>query len=155
MSTFTDRYVYVNSADKDPIDAFRLQIDLGPNNERVPYIHVEPMSATLATNDLTSKGFTIKCEEIAMNYYSSDLKGSTLTTLEFNALIDGEHVFTLPNYASQLVFGGQTRFLTIFVEDVEGVRINLTTISPFSILFKCRFPVVGSIETAYRQQIPL
>jgi hypothetical protein len=154
MAELTDRYVFVSGATATALDAYRLKIDLGPNNDRVPYIDTEMIAATLASTVLTIDAYVIKVEEQAMNYYSADLTGSCLGQVMFNAVVDGDNTFTLGT-GSQLVFGGQTRFLTIYMEDSIGVKQPLAHFPAFSMLFKCRFPRVGSIQDSYRQQIPL
>lgn len=156
--SFTDKYVFVNTESAVAIDLFSFRLDLGSNNERVPYVLVEALSASLASTEMTDVGYTVKCEEIALNYFSGDRKGSTLATLDFNAnlpgAIDNRNVFHMTG-ATQLVLGGQTRFLTVFVEDIFGEKQTITNLIPFSLLLKLKYPVVGAIEASYRQQIPL
>ena len=154
MAELTDRYVFVSGATATALDAYRLKIDLGANNERVPYIDAEVIAATLVSTDLTIDAYVIKIEEQAMNYYSADLTGSCLGQVMFNGVVNAENTFTLGT-GSQLVFGGQTRFLTIYMESTSGVKQLLSDFPSFSMLFKCRFPKVGSIQDSYRQQIPL
>ena len=155
MAELTDRYVFVSGATDTALDAYRLKIDLGPNNDRVPYIDAEVIAATLVSTDLTIDAYVIKIEEQAMNYYSADLTGSCLGQVMFNEVVNAENTFRLEGTGSQLVFGGQTRFLTIYMESTSGVKQLLSDFPAFSMLFKCRFPKVDSIQDSYRQQIPL
>ena len=155
MAELTDRYVFVSGATATALDAYRLKIDLGPNNERVPYIDTEVIAATLASSVLTIDAYVIKVEEQAINYYSADLTGSCLGQVIFNQGDGADNTFKLEGTGSQLVFGGQTRFLTIYMETTSGVKTPLADFPAFSMLFKCRFPKVGSMQDSYRQQIPL
>lgn len=153
---FTEKIIYTNGAGKTPIDAYRLQIDLGPNDERVPYISVEILTGNLRTTLLAIDTFTLKVDEGAMNYYSDDRKGTTLGVLTFNSVIGADHCFTTNGSVSpKVVFGGQTRFLTIYLENGEGIKQPLASIDPFSLLIKATYPRVNSIEEAYRTQVPL
>tara|TARA_R110001606_G_C14868322_1_gene589500 strand:+ start:37 stop:504 length:468 start_codon:yes stop_codon:yes gene_type:complete len=155
MAELTDRYVFVSGGTATTLDAYRIKIDLGANNDRVPYLDAEVISATLVSTDLTIDAYVIKVEESAMNYYSADLTGSCLGQVMFNGVVNAENTFRLEGAGSQLVFGGQTRFLTIYMEDTSGIKQPLADFPAFSMLFKCRFPKVGSIQDSYRQQIPL
>ena len=140
MAELTDRYVFVSGGTATTLDAYRLKIDLGPNNDRVPYLDAEVISATLVSTDLTIDAY---------------VKGSCLGQVMFNEVVNAENTFRLEGAGSQLVFGGQTRFLTIYMEDTSGIKQPLADFPAFSMLFKCRFPKVGSIQDSYRQQIPL
>ena len=173
MAELTDRFVYVNGNNKVPLDAYRLVIDLGPNTDRVPYSTVQIQSASLQANvaagtvaTRTIPNFIIKVEEPAMNYYSSDNTGSMIASLAFNTTLSGaavapdpavlnKNVYNLGGYAPELVFGGQLRYLTLYIEDSAGERQQLATIPGFTMCVKASYPRVGLIQEEYRKQIPL
>jgi hypothetical protein len=155
MAELTDRYVFVNASMTVPLDAYRIKIDLGPNNERVPHIVVEVIAASLSSSVLAVDTYIVKAEETALNSYSADFNGTTIASMAFNAVIDSKNVFNINGFTPKLLFGGQTRYLTLYLEDAESNRQQLGGIVPFSMLLKCSFPRVGAIQDAYRQEIPL
>ena len=156
---YVDKYVYVNAANKTPLDAYRIVIDLGENINRVPTQLVEVISASALGRDLVVDAYTVKCEEMAENYYSSDLMGSALCSLNINSTItiapDDVHTFAMSGYSPKLVFNGQMRYLTLYLEDTNSARQELQYVAPFSMILKVSYPVIGSITSAYRSQIPL
>ena len=159
---YVDKYVYVNAANKTPLDAYRIKIDLGENINRVPTQLIEVISATAVGRDMSIDAYTVKCENMADNYYSSDLMGTALCSLNINGSVETSptdstliNTFALAGYAPKLVFGGQMRYLTIYLEDTNGLKQELQYVAPFSMLIKVSYPVIGSIGSAYRSQIPL
>jgi hypothetical protein len=158
---FTDRYVYINPVNKTAIDAFHIRVDLGPTDSRVPYVMLEVISAALVSTELAVAIYVLKVDELAMNYYSDDFKGTQIGILGFNSLLGDsippgtENVFNLAGYSPKVVFGGQVRYLTLSFENGSGEKQLLSTITPFVLSIKCSYPRVDSISNSYRQQIPL
>jgi len=155
MAELTDRFVFVNSSADIAISTTHIKIDLGPNADRVPYSSVELISATLLSSVLEMDAYVIKTDDQAMNYFSSDLTGTSVGVLAFNGVVDALNTYTLQGFAPQLVFGGNTRYLTLYIESPAGVKQTLDTFGSFTMSFKCKYPKVGSMQEAYRQQIPL
>jgi len=158
MCALTDRYVYVSGANSTvAADELSIKIDLGPIMERVPYTMVEVISASMLTATDTENVYAIKTQEIAMNGYNAGNSGSYLGTI-YNVDTNLSHgpakqSYVLNRDGAKLVFGGQTRFLTIVVEFATGVVKSLDDITDLTMLLKCSYPRVGEIQEEYRSQM--
>jgi hypothetical protein len=158
MSDLTDRYVFVSKATAVvAADNLSAKIDLGPIMERVPYTMVEIVSASLLTATLTEDVYVFKTQEIAMNGYTASNSGSILGVLT-NVIMDittapAKQAYVLNGSGAKLVFGGQTRFLTIVVQTGAGVVKSLADVAPFTMIIKCSYPRVGEIQEEYRSQM--
>lgn len=158
MCALTDRYVYVSKATAVvAADNLSAKIDLGPIMERVPYTMVEIVSASLLTATVTEDVYVFKTQEIAMNGYTASNSGSVLGVLT-NVIIDittapDKQAYVLNGVGAKLVFGGQTRFLTIVVQTGAGVVKSLADVAPFTMIIKCSYPRVGQIQEEYRSQM--
>mgnify|MGYP003627946523 FL=1 len=158
MCALTDRYVYVSGANSvAAADNLSIKIDLGPIMERVPYTMVEIISGSILTATVSQDVYAIKTQEIAMNGYNAGNSGSYLGTLG-NVQTDittapAKQAYVLNGVGAKLVFGGQTRFLTIVIELATGVVKSLADIGHFTMMLKCSYPRVGEIQEEYRSQM--
>ena len=158
MCALTDRYVYVSKTNSvTAANNLSIKIDLGPIMERVPYTMVEIISGSILTATVSQDVYAIKTQEIAMNGYNAGNSGSYLGTLG-NIQTDittapAKQAYVLNGVGAKLVFGGQTRFLTIVIEMADGVVKSLADIGHFTMMLKCSYPQVGQIQEEYRSQM--
>ena len=155
---YTDEYVHVNTTNltiNATTGAFEVVFNY--DNNRPPYILVEPISATIHAIDNSVDTYIIMAEENATNVYNNDNKGTTLALVDYNTQVKaGHHNYDLLRQGSRALFS-TARTLNIYLTNeagavilpAAGILINV------NILFKVSRPVVGSIPPTYRSQIPL
>ena len=155
---YTDEYVHVNTSSltlNASTGAFEVVFNY--DNNRPPYVLVEAISATVHAVNNTVDTFIIMAEEIATNVYNNDNKGTTLALVDYNTQVQaGHHNYDLLRQGSRALFS-TSRTLNLYLTNEAGAVILPSTgiLINVNILFKISRPVVGSIQPAYRSQIPL
>lgn len=155
---YTDEYVHVNATGA-AINATTgaLEVVIAHDNNRPPYVLVEVISATIHAINATKNTFVIMTEELAGNVYNSANRGTTLALVDYNAQVTaGHHNYELLCQSTRAVFSN-ARTIHIYFTDEEGTLVvpGDALILGFNVILKVSRPVVNSIQSAYRSQIPL
>jgi len=155
---FTDEYVHVNAtgATINPSTG-ALEVVINYDNNRPPYVLVEVISATIHAVNATKNAFVLMTEEIANNVHNSANRGTSLAIVDYNAQVTaGHHNYDLLCQSTRAMFSN-ARTIHLYFTDEEGAVVLPATglILGFNVILKVSRPVVGSIQAAYRMQIPL
>lgn len=157
---YTDEYVHINYVSSPANAAGVTEVVINHNNDRAPYALVEVISATIHSETDVNTTFVVMTEEIAVNVRNTANMGTTLALADYASPID---VAGGASFAYQLLREGtkalysNTRTLHFYFTNAAGVPILPADalITGYNVLLKISRPVVGSIQPAYREQIPL
>ena len=155
---YTDEYVHVNATNA-VINATTgaLEVVISYDSNRPPYVLVEVVAATVLANANTSNTFVLMAEEIANNIHNSANKGTTLALIDYNSQLQaGNHNYDITGFSTRAMFSN-ARTIHLYFTDEAGATVIPAAglILGFNVILKVSRPVVGSIQSAYRAQIPL
>jgi hypothetical protein len=155
---YTDEYVHVNATNA-AINATTgaLEVVISYDSNRPPYVLVEVVAATVLANANTSNTFVLMAEEIANNIHNSANKGTTLALIDYNSQLQaGNHNYDITGFSTRAMFSNARTIHLYFTDEAGDVVLPAAAlILGFNIMLKISRPVVGSIQAAYRSQVPL
>ena len=158
---YTDEYVHVNSV-SSPTTNGVTQVVINYDNNRPPYCLVEVVSATIHSDTDTNSVFVLTTEEIANNIRNTANKGTSLALVDYVAPLDNaggaDFVYQLLGQGAKALYSN-SRTLNLYFTNADGNLVlganDGGILLGYNVLLKISRPVVGSIQNAYREQIPL
>jgi len=151
-------YVHINATNAaiNPSTG-ALEVVINYDNDRPPYVLVEVVSANIHAINATKNTFVVMTEEIANNVHNSANKGTTLALVDYNAQVTaGHHNYDLICQSTRASFSNARTIHMYFTDEAGTVVVpGDALILGFNVILKVSRPVVGSIQAAYRSQIPL
>ena len=139
---YVERYVFVNQINAVAnATGTEVTVVLGYGSQSHPETYLEVISGTARGADGIS-AIVVKTNNVADNYSSPDLHGTTIAVMEQSFVAEaGINNFVLSGSAPKLLFNGNMQRITLTLETSEGVAIGLADIAPFSLLIKLSYQV--------------
>lgn len=139
---YVERFVYINQINAVAnATGTEVSVVLGFGSQSHPETYLEVISATAICTDGVS-AIAVKTTNVADNYSSPDLRGTTIAVLEQSFVAGaGVNNFVLSGRAPKLLFNGNMQKITLVLETSEGLPLNLAQIAPFSLLVKLTYQV--------------
>lgn len=139
---YVERYVYINQVNAMPnATGSEVSVILGYGSQSHADTFLEVMSAT-ARGVSGISAMVVKTTNVADNYSSPDLRGTTIAVMEQSFVAGtGYNNFVMSGSAPKLLFNGNMQRLTLMLETSEGLPLGLTEISPFSLVIKLSYQV--------------
>jgi hypothetical protein len=150
---FTDEYLHVNDI-SSPATNGVTRVVINHDNNRAPYCLVEVVSATIHSNDAVNSVFVLATEEIANNVRNTANKGTSLALVDYVAPTGANNVYQLLGQGAKALYSN-SRTLNLYFTNADGTLVIGAPLLGYNVLLKISRPVVGSIQNAYREQIPL
>ena len=158
---FTDEYVHVNNI-SSPTTNGVTQVVINYDNNRPPYCLVEVVSATIHSDTDVNSVFVLSTEEIANNVKNTANKGTSLALVDYVAPLDNaggaDFVYQLLGTGAKALYSN-SRTLNLYFTNAAGATVLGANeggiLLGYNVILKISRPVVGSIQNAYREQIPL
>ncbi len=154
---FTDEYLHVNNI-SSPATNGVTRVVINHDNNRAPYCLVEVVSATIHSGTDINSVFVLATEEIANNVRNTANKGTSLALVDYVAPLDnagaGHFVYQLLVQGAKALYSN-SRTLNLYFTDADGNLVIGAPLLGYNVILKISRPVVGSIQNAYREQIPL
>ena len=158
---FTDEYLHVNNI-SSPATNGVTRVVINHDNNRAPYCLVEVISATIRSDTDANSVFVLTTEEIANNVRNTANKGTSLALVDYVAPLDNaggaDFVYQLLAQGAKALYSN-SRTLNLYFTNADG-NLELGAdvggaLLGYNVILKISRPVVGSIQNAYREQIPL
>ena len=158
---YTDEYMHVNSV-SSPTTNGVTQVVINHDNNRPPYCLVEVISATIHSDTDVNTTFVVMTEELAANVRNTANKGTTLALVDYVAPLDvgggADYVYQLLRQGAKALYSN-SRTLNLYFTNADGNLVLGSNdggiLLGYNVILKISRPVVGSIQNAYREQIPL
>jgi hypothetical protein len=158
---FTDEYLHVNSI-SSPATNGVTRVVVNYDNNRAPYVLVEVISATIHSDTDINSVFVLTTEEIANNVRNTANKGTSLALVDYVAPLanagGADFVYQLIRQGSKALYSNSRTINFYFTNAQGGLVLGVDEggiLHNYNIILKISRPVVGSIQNAYREQIPL
>lgn len=158
---FTDEYIHVNNI-SSPTTNGVTRVVINRDNNRAPYCLVEVVSATIHSDTDVNSVFVLSTEEIANNVKNTANKGTSLALVDYVAPLDNaggaDFVYQLLGSGAKALYSN-SHSLNIYFTNAAGATVlganEGGVLLGYNVILKISRPVVGSIQNAYREQIPL
>ena len=158
---FTDEYIHVNNI-SSPTTNGVTRVVINRDNNRAPYCLVEVVSATIHSDTDVNSVFVLSTEEIANNVKNTANKGTSLALVDYVAPLDNaggaDFVYQLLGTGAKALYSN-SHSLNIYFTNAAGATVlganEGGVLLGYNVILKISRPVVGSIQNAYREQIPL
>ena len=159
---YTDEYIHINSV-SSPLDAAGVgQVVINYDNNRPPYVLVEVISATIHSDTDVNSTYVLMTQEMSANVRNTANKGTSIALIDYSSPLENaggaDFVYQLIGQSTKALYSN-ARVLHFYITNAAGDPtlgvVGGGVILGYNIILKVSRPVVNSIQSAYRSQIPL